>query len=230
MFIFNPMIVHGKVKSPYLISLKNNLLSYYTFNNTLVDSKAAYNLTSGVGSTSISYTTGKQLNGVYLTGTNWVARSSTNNSILIPLGGTYPNYSISLWASLSSTSNWRGICGRSSTSGAITARTTTGELGIYKSSFYGFGYIMSANVWRHLVFVYTGSWKLYVNGVLASSNVGANITFDLSAIGAWTNGGSGLNPWVGAFDEFGIWTRALLQEEITELYNKGNGIAYTDIG
>lgn len=231
MFIFNPLIVHGKVKSPYLTSLNNNLLSYYTFNNTLVDSKGNYNLTSGVGSTATiysSYSTGKQSKAAFFSGTYWLARSSTNGSVVIPLGSTYPNFSISVWAMVTSVSGWRGICGRVGNVGAITTRSTTGELGIYRSGFYGFGYIMPTNVWRHLVFVYNGSWKLYVNGVLYSSGIATNITFDLAAIGAWVNGTSGNNPWHGSLDEFGIWSRALLQEEITQLYNSGNGITYTD--
>ncbi len=32
------------------------------------------------------------------------------------------------------------------------------------------------------------------------------------------------NPWQGMLDEFGIWNRALVEYEMTELYNGGAGI------
>jgi hypothetical protein len=78
--------------------------------------------------------------------------------------------------------------------------------------------------WVHVVGTYDGaSQKLYVNGVLdrQRSNSGPLFTNNIPlVIGNWW---SATRPFTGEIDEVGVWSRALSETEILELYNNGNG-------
>lgn len=91
--------------------------------------------------------------------------------------------------------------------------------------------------WYHIVCAYTGSaLNLYVNGVLEASPAASG-----NGSPNWTPGGGAItigvehnanNPGtVGSYasayiDEVGLWSRALIQSEVTELYNSGFGNQY----
>ena len=86
------------------------------------------------------------------------------------------------------------------------------------------GPYIQLNTWTHAVFTFDGFiLKLYINGVLISSNSSSGFSLN-------TNGNSGISigvsdqanghwgPFDGKIDDIGIWNRALTQEEITLLY------------
>jgi hypothetical protein len=84
------------------------------------------------------------------------------------------------------------------------------------------------NQWHMLTMVANSThFNLYVNGVYDKSVLRNSVTSinDISVGGVQIGGG---NCMVGQEDEFGIWNRTLTNEEITQLYNNGNGITYTD--
>lgn len=94
-------------------------------------------------------------------------------------------------------------------------------------------YTLTTGTWFHVVFTYagsgTGTGKLYVNGSLQSNQLTSTST---------TGGGIGPEfaialrkndlslPFSGKVDEFGVWSRELTSDEVTQLYNSGNGVQY----
>ena len=81
--------------------------------------------------------------------------------------------------------------------------------------------------WHHLVATRSGATiKLYIDGNLDKTITdGHTITIgsDSGVIGRHPSGVAYFN---GSIDEVGIWNRALTSDEITKLYNNGNGLTY----
>ena len=92
------------------------------------------------------------------------------------------------------------------------------------------GYTVDVSNWQFVVGVVRydiGQAYTYVNGELVNSGsfLTSGLTDDTSS-GASAIGSQGTDTfgYTGLIDEVGIWQRALTQEEITKLYNNGNGI------
>jgi hypothetical protein len=87
---------------------------------------------------------------------------------------------------------------------------------------------------RHIVATYTASSKtveLFVDGtsVGTSTGVGTKLTSThILFIGAEreTTGSTIYNDSISDVDEVGIWSRVLTSDDITALYNSGNGLEY----
>jgi hypothetical protein len=85
-------------------------------------------------------------------------------------------------------------------------------------------YDLGTGVWHHVVIATTVASEtasIYVDGVSQSTSVLANST---NSIGASTESfilGTDLD---GSLDEIGIWDRVLTSDEVSQLYNNGNGI------
>jgi hypothetical protein len=95
-----------------------------------------------------------------------------------------------------------------------------------------------ANTWQHVVFTWDGNtkyFKAYIDGSFAAEELDINNISQMSSnttdliIGYY--GGayqSTFKNWEGLIDQVAIWNRALTQQEISDLYNNGNGRAYTN--
>ena len=88
--------------------------------------------------------------------------------------------------------------------------------------------IIPQNLWSFVLFSFDGnSLKTYVNGILLattnnpgfqlniSGNSGLSIGISNQANGLWY-------PFSGKIDDIGFWSRALTQQEITDLYNSNS--------
>ena len=94
---------------------------------------------------------------------------------------------------------------------------------------------LTQNSWNHLVITQNSTgFYIYLNNVLRYSfdviSTSGNPADELG-IGfntAWLrDGGEIRSPAIGIYvDELGIWNRALTADEISELYNSGNGLSY----
>jgi len=80
-----------------------------------------------------------------------------------------------------------------------------------------------------------GEWTFFairVNGTVLDIWTGATqetlATTCVLATGdaAFNVGDYGGGPMDGSLDEIGVWNRALSDEEVAQLYNGGNGLAY----
>lgn len=88
---------------------------------------------------------------------------------------------------------------------------------------------LTAGAWNHVVLTHDNgvSTKIYINGLLNGSATGTS-SGSCSAIKLANYAGD--KPYLGVMDEPAIWAgRILSQSEITQLYNNGLGLTYTDV-
>lgn len=91
---------------------------------------------------------------------------------------------------------------------------------------------ISNDTWTFVAMTYDGTTvRCYVNAgtpqTVASSGNGSAGSGQQTGVGANTSDtGSYNNYWQGNVDEVGVWSRALSDSEITELYNAGAGLTY----
>ncbi len=83
------------------------------------------------------------------------------------------------------------------------------------------------NKWTHIYAEFTATnTKLYLDNVLKIDEAKTYSRFagvDLMGVGS---GDGSSRPINGKIDEAGMWSRVLTTDEITELYNSGNALAY----
>jgi len=209
--------------------LWNNLLAYYTADNTTNDAKGTNNATLVNGAT---YGTGKIGSGFQLDGINDYV--SIPNGTFNPTSG---DYTISAWMSISTTSYLPVIFGLGGfTNNSIVVylyggliRFLNSNSGIYQLIE---SPIPSSGSYHHILCVKdttSNKYYLYVNGSLVAqatisiNYVASNLETRIGSIG---NGAGGFSPFAGIIDEVGLWNRALTAAEATELYNAGTGKQY----
>lgn len=206
--------------------LWNNLVAYWSGDNTANDAKGTYNGTLINGAT---YSTGKISNGFSFDGVNDYVNISPS------LGSTFSSpssaHSYSAWIYPTSLSGYNWIIqnglNNSGTSmilnGANLCFFIQGGNNQTTSSA-----TLTVNTWTMVTVVYNGagSVSFYKNGVLSNSNSAS-----------WTESVAGTNTYIGSYigavhffdgkiDEVGAWNRALTATEVTELYNAGAGKQY----
>ena len=226
--------------SPLPSSLWNNLLAYYTADNTANDAKGTYNGTLTNGTT---YSTGKIGSGFSLDGINDYVELGD----VMDLG--LNSRSFSIWFKASSSTGTlfsKSVAGPGS--GRFSGFLSGNKLGLFFNGGAGDHEIrttntVNLNTWYNAVFIIdrNDKLKIYLNGVLQDVSItqgqwyaGTNnlisylsINYDNSfpfRIGSY-NGGF-MTLFSGLLDEFGIWNRVLTDAEITELYNGGAGKQY----
>jgi len=230
MFLINPYILGGgAVGNP----LWNDLLAYYTADNTPNDALGTYNGTLTNGAT---YGTGIINNGFSLDGVNDYVDIGNN----LDFSGDTP-FSFSCW--VDSNSNNVDVFGKYTSSGIIKGYA----LSILSSGLLRF-YLQNNNSTdrirvdsttaitsglKHITVTYDGSTdangiKIYINGVSDTLSILTNgFTGGLSSTVSFTIGtGAGFGFFNGIIDEVGIWNRELTASEVTELYNSGSGLQY----
>jgi len=81
------------------------------------------------------------------------------------------------------------------------------------------------DTWHFIVYTYDGTYgRFYKNGSLLE---GPKAQDSPSAWGGFQMGGDDVaHSLAGKADEVGIWSRALTSDEISEIYNSGDGITY----
>lgn len=140
----------------------------------------------------------------------WLKPSSTAN----------PTYPFSK-GDLATATNGYGIWCNGTQVYAIIGNATT-QTYIDKTGIY------TASVWNHIVMTWnTSKLYLYVNNNVASIDIvglALSTTYNLY-IGRDAVYGATYD-YSGIIDEVGIWNRLLTAEEVEDLYNSGNGLAY----
>ena len=234
MFLINPYILQASGNP-----LWNDLLAYYTADNTPNDALGTYNGTLTNGAT---YGTGIINNGFSLDGVN----DYVDLGDVLDNDGTQAQ-SVSLWVKLNTPlstfafvskfnhfipyNGWAvqlsnskvNLIFSNSVTGALYAQTENTQ-------------VLTTNTWYHIVATYDGSKsasgiKVYVDGSIGTQNIlkdtlstnsssSAGIKATISSRNAATIFTNGI------IDEVGIWNRELTASEVTQLYNSGAGLQY----
>jgi len=232
MFLINPYILGGgAVGNP----LWNDLLAYYTADNTPNDALGTYNGTLTNGAT---YGTGIINQGFSFDGVNDYVDIGNN----LDFDGNTP-FSFSCW--INSNANTTTIFNKFQSSGIFPGYA----LRIQSSGILKFNLQINNSTdkmivdsttaitsgLKHIVLTYDGSTdangvKIYINGVSDTISIVSN-TFGggLTTSAPFTIGNPivGSNYFNGIVDEFGVWDKELTASEVTELYNSGAGLQYT---
>ena len=231
--------ITGRVGWRNFVSANNplwdNLVSYYSADDTANDAKGTNNGTLVNGAT---YVAGKINGGFSFDGVNDYA-SFANNS-----WNYTGDFSLSFWMKPANTGfgyvienfNYNGnFYGWMVASVGNIIRfepyVGTGAGGQYLSTD---AYSVNTGVWNHVAISRVGSTgtKIYINNVLrASDSNTANPVYhptrNYSRFGAETlDGGANYYHYNGSLDEVGVWNKALTAAEVAELYNAGAGKQY----
>jgi len=217
-------------------NLSDSLVSYYKLDGDATDSHGSNDGTV-YGATSV---TGKINNCYSFDGVNDYINTGIN-SVSFQSG----NFSVSAWVKTSGTSKHQTYMG--------IDMVETGNRGLFYfkkhiDDYFNFSvsnnsggdstatssFIPNTTEWYHLVGVFDGvSVKLYINGNLEESvpftGSIATATQDLT-IGCGYFSDNKVDFVDGLIDEVGIWSRALTVSEVSELYNGGDGLAYSNMG
>jgi len=210
------------------MELTDNLISYYKLDGNSNDSVGSNN----GADTSVTYSTA---NGKIGQGAGF---NGTSSQIQISgLLGSLPTITISVWANITS----KGLNGAEIINigdyFAIRANDAT-----YKTTMFYHTGSSWVNVTTNTNYIGTGfhlftavfdninhTQSIYVDAVLKGSGIDTN---SINYTGGASNTTIGRHPvdtsyfMGGSVDEIGIWSRALSQAEITQLYNGGAGLSY----
>jgi hypothetical protein len=231
MFLINPYILQASGNP-----LWNDLLAYYTADNTPNDSLGTYNGTLVNGAT---YGTGIINNGFSLDGVNDYIDLGNN----LDFDGSTP-FTLNFWVNRTTTktvaiitkgegaSRYRGyrfliVGGELQLS--MNSDSTTGDVLYVKSN----GVFTNGSLQMCTV-TYDGSKdvsgvKFYHNATLLTNTTINNdlVGTTSNSVSAKIGGYIGINNFLnGIIDEGGIWNRVLTASEVTELYNSGAGKQY----
>ena len=207
--------------------ISDNLIAYWRLD------ESSGNASDSVGSrtatnTSVTYATGKIGNGAVFNGTS----STMSFSAFTTLTTTF---SINCWV------NFSGVTGNqiffmAGTSGAgaiyISRMNASGNLTFTEQAVadYDSGTVLPATGWNMVTVVKNGdganNLTQYINGVQTAT------TNSVGSVAAGAGTGyfgsfNGTSNWFnGTLDEVGVWTKALYQLEISQLYADGGGSQY----
>ncbi|MFH1358784.1 MAG: LamG domain-containing protein, partial [archaeon] len=170
-----------------------------------------------------NYTSGKYGYGLEFNGSGNYVNVSTDLDL-----SSMSRFTISSWVYLKSKVSDRDIVGQGTTSCAVELRYDVGEdyweFDVYDGGWQYAKFSQSnvvLNRWTHVVGVYDGGLKIYVDGVLGATTdtVGTICDGSVSSIKIgklWT--GASLRPFNGTIDEVMIWNVSLSQSEVYQLY------------
>lgn len=213
--------------------LEDGLISYYKFDGNLIDSLGINDgINDGTTNTSGKIIDGRQFDGstnkinltsdinptTAITYNSWIYRDTTNDEFIggkwdwdAPLSNNRA-YAIQIFSS-----QLRGYISEDGTDGGSSFATSNVSL--------------NADEWYMITMTFDGSnIKIYVNevitGITAKSSGISNEAITGTYLGVQNGGGTEYSHFEGKQDEVSFWNRSLTQEEISELYNSGNGISY----
>jgi hypothetical protein len=204
------------------MALLTNLFAYYPLDGNGNDA------TAGARNATATTVTFSSAFGIINQGVGGTSGTLVAGSTVVP-SSFNTGLSISAWAKpANNTTNF--------TNAIDIAGGSFGDVGIAFGGALGIGYFFgtgsannqhntggaySAGAWVHVVITHNGTTeKIYVNGVLKSTDTGGTLG---------GNGSAGFfifNQFNGDIDEVGLWTRELTLTDVTQLYNSGAGLAY----
>jgi len=107
---------------------------------------------------------------------------------------------------------------------------TRGSGGVYHSLYSNLG-ITSQSTWYMLTFKYNAANKqkdIFINAIQRGSTIASHAN-SMYAASSYYYSWYLYSGWTGVFDERGVWSRFIGSDEISELWNSGNGLTYDDL-
>ena len=206
------------------MSLLDGLRAYYKFEETSGDLIDVHNDWDGTLIGGVTQgVTGKIGNAYHLDGVDDYIEIDKD---VLPVGTD--DFTISLWIYMDDADYHSFFTKQTSSNGMFwLGRRTDGDVILWfnDSLVIEVETISNIQTWEHYVLVKDGNtFKLYKDGNLIGTGTHSGGLEDAPVWlgrpllgGGWTE---------GKLDEYGIWTRALTEEEILQLYNNGDGLTY----
>lgn len=216
------------------MALKTNLISWWTLDETSGTRNDSHGSNHLTDYNTVTYTTGKKSNAASFASANSEYLSITDASqtgLDISTTGTW-SYWIYFVSDTDAVVIDKTAAGSSSYwiqhqigTGTTQRFSNSAETGLDITA------TMNTGTWYHCVWTYNaGTVEFFLNGTSqGTASGGTSLTnstapFTLGRVNKYT--GNYLN---GYMDEVGVWSRVLTGAEITELYNSGNGMTYSEL-
>lgn len=217
------------------MALADNLEAYYSLDESSGDAADA----TGNGYTLTNFNSCGYSSAVINNGSD---AGSGNTTDYLRYGGTIlsaaqiaGNASMAFWVNFYDVTTFKWITGLYS--GGATGKgfrifISSGTCGVQYSVSSSIGSSsLSTGTWYHFVVTNDGTnvrWYKDGSFVTSTSYSGTNQSTTASLNLHWSEG-VGESKSATIFDEVGIWSKTLTADEVSELYNSGNGLSYTDI-
>lgn len=220
-------------------TLKTNLISCWEFDETsgtiMYDSHNSNNGT---------------INGATINQTGKLGKcysfDGTNDLVTSAITSVYSQFTVSAWIAhnFSSTTGYDRIIGHSKSTSqyhdwGIQQESTGNKISFYVMNTAG-GFSkavsttdLSSGTWYHITATFNGTYaKIFINSTnehTGSAFTGSRNSHTSPVLLGKVYDASGwlTSVYNGKFDQTAIWDRVLTASEITQLYNSGNGLAYT---
>jgi len=218
--------------------LNTDLISYYKLdenaaNSIVLDSVGTQNGNAEDDGSNINTSVLYDANGIINSGFKFDGTATAAENIDITgLTSTNGTYTFSMWLNPTNFTLAGQFLDFASERLVLQVDATTGNLQLYDGAFKDW---TNANAklttgLHHYVFIFDSSantCELYKD----NSSLGT-VTYTTRNLGGIARLGSNINAdigFAGIMDEVGIWSRALTSTEVTQLYNSGTGISWTDV-
>jgi len=199
------------------MALTDNLQAFYKLSDLSDSSGNNRTLTNNNG---VSFAAGKIGNAAVFNGTNCLSVAPFNIGTSFTMG---------CWVNSTQLNNYDVFLAQYVGAGFYTMSDGSvqfGDISTWNAA--SSPNVVTANTWHHIVLVSNaGSGTLYVDGVVVASD--SSNTLDLNnnsdnPFGINGDPAGGVSSVARQIDAVGIWSRALNDAEVAELYNNGNGL------
>lgn len=225
------------------MALTDNLVSYWKLDETSGNASDSVGSNTLTNNNTVAYNTGKINNGADGGSSNTDKCLTRDGNT--PVGISYSQFAtawtLSLWVKETTQGANKVFAGMQVRSGSTQRRnlflnSNSGVLRVNvfdgSGNTYNTSQTFNTDTWYHVILTYGGSTiKVYVNNseVLSQARTFSAQT-DTQAGGFGLlcdrqNGGS-FNHFSGLVDEVGLWSRVITSNEVSELYNGGEGLSY----
>lgn len=222
--------------------IADGIVSYWKLDESSGDAADSVGSNTLTNNNTVTYSAGKINNGADFGSSNTNKSLSTTATLGIDGGSITMAGWVKVAAQPPSNDNVR-LFGHGNTSNKVaeqllyrdvsgTKRITFNRLRMNTANDeFSYDITLAVGTWYHIVFTYDGSTvRGYINGAsvgsVASSGNGGSATGYSSGVYVATSNGGGSNFLSGMIDEFGVWSRALSADEVSQLYGFQAGNQY----
>ena len=206
-------------------SITSGLLAFFSFDNTLADSKNTITLAA---TGSVSYAAGRTTNqAIYLANEANISAGTYPSNYLRSTYNLPSVFTVSLWFKPTNTSrgnlftSYNGFSPSNSPNNVLNIYIIGGAVYIAYSHIAnnGAGYSITVGTWYNAtITVNNGSFTLYMNGSQSGSTLSSTPYISGFSIGDYPESSSDFYTYAGYLDDYRIYNRVLTGTEISAIY------------